>query len=133
LNAIDLPRAVLRALRLIEAHGSVVRVDARRIDGTDSVAAIAGEGAPRLADGTLAGSVLTMDSAVSNVVHRSGVSLADAVQAASANPARLLGLADRGAITPGRRADLVMLRNVADNGWEVDTVWVGGAVAWPPT
>jgi len=40
LNAIDLPRAVLRALRLIEAHGSVVRVDARRIDGTDSVAAI---------------------------------------------------------------------------------------------
>jgi len=100
---------------------------------TDSVAAIAGEGAPRLADGTLAGSVLTMDSAVSNVVHRSGVSLADAVQAASANPARLLGLADRGAITPGRRADLVMLRNVADNGWEVDTVWVGGAVAWPPT
>ncbi len=100
---------------------------------TDSVASPDGEGPPRLADGTLAGSILTMDGAVSNVVHHSGVSLADAVQAASTNPARLLGLADRGAIAPGRRADLVALRNLADDEWKVATVWVGGAVAWPPT
>ena len=36
----DLPHAVQRALRLIEAHGSVVGVDAHRIDGSDVVAAV---------------------------------------------------------------------------------------------
>jgi Prokaryotic E2 family A/ThiF family len=40
LTASDLPRAVLRALRLIEAHGSVVEVEAHRIDGSDIVAAV---------------------------------------------------------------------------------------------
>jgi hypothetical protein len=35
----DLPLAVLRALRLIEAHGSVVGVEACRVDGTEAVAA----------------------------------------------------------------------------------------------
>jgi N-acetylglucosamine-6-phosphate deacetylase len=97
---------------------------------TDAVAAIPGEGAPRLPDGTLAGSVLWMDRAVSNVVHHGGVSLADAVQAASTTPARLLRLDDRGAIAPGRRADLVALEPVGDDAWRVATVWVGGARAW---
>jgi hypothetical protein len=40
LRASEIPRAVLRALRLIEAHDSVVGVDAHRIDGSDAVAAI---------------------------------------------------------------------------------------------
>ena len=65
--------------------------------------------APRLPDGTLAGSALTLDQAVANVVAHCGVTLERAVAAASTNPARLLGLADRGAIEAGRRADLVAL------------------------
>ena len=65
--------------------------------------------APRLPDGTLAGSALTLDQAVANVVGHCGVTLERAVAAASTNPARLLGLADRGAIETGRRADLVAL------------------------
>jgi N-acetylglucosamine-6-phosphate deacetylase len=97
---------------------------------TDAVAAAPGRGAPRLPDGTLAGSVLTMDRAVSNVVHHSDVSLADAVHAASTTPARLLGLDDRGAITPGRRADLVALEPVGDDSWRVATVWIAGTRAW---
>ena len=64
---------------------------------------------PRMADGTLVGSVLRMDRAVANTVGAAGVALAEAVAAASTTPARLLGLADRGAIAPGRRADLVAL------------------------
>jgi N-acetylglucosamine-6-phosphate deacetylase len=100
---------------------------------SDAVAATPGEGAPRLPDGTLAGSVLTMDGAVSNVVHHSGVSLADAVQAASTTPARLLGLDDRGAIAPGRRADLVALEPDGVDSWRVVTVWVAGARAWSST
>ena len=43
---------------------------------------------PRLPDGTLAGSTLTMDRAVSNVVTLSGVTLPDAVRSASSTPAR---------------------------------------------
>jgi N-acetylglucosamine-6-phosphate deacetylase len=85
---------------------------------------------PRLADGTLAGSVLTMAGAVSNVVRASGVALADAVGAASSTPARLLGLRDRGAIEAGRRADLVALEPIGDDGWRVASVWVGGDAAW---
>ena len=43
--------------------------------------------------------------AVANVVHHCGVSLDAAVAAASTNPARLLGLTDRGRIEPGARAE----------------------------
>jgi N-acetylglucosamine-6-phosphate deacetylase len=84
-----------------------------------------GPGPPRRRDGTLAGSVLTMAGAVSNVVHHSAVTLAEAVEAASTTPARLLGLDDRGAITPGRRADLVTLERVGGV-WGVASVWVAG-------
>lgn len=78
--------------------------------------------APRLPDGTLAGSSLTMDAAVRNVVGEAGVSLADALTASSTTPADLLGLADRGRIEPGRRADLVSL----DADLCVRSVWSGG-------
>lgn len=67
------------------------------------------EGAPRLSDGTIAGSVLTLDQAVRNTVEHAGVSLADAVRAASTTPADVLGLADRGRISAGAHADLVVL------------------------
>ncbi|HEX7132645.1 MAG TPA: amidohydrolase family protein [Iamia sp.] len=65
--------------------------------------------APRLPDGTLAGSSLTMDAAVALVVERVGVSLERAVRAASTTPAALLGLSDRGALASGRHADIVAL------------------------
>jgi N-acetylglucosamine-6-phosphate deacetylase len=77
---------------------------------------------PHLADGTLAGSALTMDQAVRNVVNDAGVSLADAVHAAATTPARLLGLDDRGGLQPRARADVVAL----DEGLRVEAVWIGG-------
>ena len=83
-------------------------------------------GPPRLADGTLAGSVLTMDGALANVVRPARSRFDDAVAGASTTPARLLGLDDRGAIAPGRRADLVALEPTGDGAWRVRTVWVGG-------
>ncbi len=55
---------------------------------------------------TLAGSVLSLDAAVRNLV-ASGVRLPDAVAAASRNPLTLLGVLDRGRIDVGQRADLV--------------------------
>ncbi|MGE5560363.1 MAG: N-acetylglucosamine-6-phosphate deacetylase [Chloroflexota bacterium] len=67
-------------------------------------------GAARLPDGTLAGSTLTLDRAVGNLVRSAGVSLSDAVRMASSNPARVLGLADRkGELSAGFDADIVLL------------------------
>lgn len=79
------------------------------------------DGAPRLPDGTLAGSALTMDAAIRTAVG-AGVALEAAVLAASTTPAHLLGLFDRGQIAPGLRADLVAL----DDALAVAEVWIGG-------
>jgi N-acetylglucosamine-6-phosphate deacetylase len=71
----------------------------------------------------LAGSTLTMDRAVRNMVNHVGVDLVDAVRMASATPARQLGLQDKkGNVTPGMDADLVLL----DEALSVVATWVGG-------
>ncbi|GJM39577.1 MAG: hypothetical protein DHS20C19_29440 [Acidimicrobiales bacterium] len=80
------------------------------------------DGVPRLPDGTLAGSALTMDAAVRFCANEAGIDLERALRAASANPAAVVGLDDRGSITPGRRADLVAL----SPDLTVDQTWVGG-------
>ncbi len=69
---------------------------------------IRAERATLVAGGALAGSVIALDTAVRNLV-REGAELPAAVAAASANPADLLGLHDRGRLEIGRRADLVEL------------------------
>jgi N-acetylglucosamine-6-phosphate deacetylase len=66
------------------------------------------DGAVRLADGTLAGSVLTMDEAVRNLV-ASGADWIDAVHAASTAPARLLRRNDLGRLEPGAPAHVTVL------------------------
>jgi N-acetylglucosamine-6-phosphate deacetylase len=83
------------------------------------------DGAPRLEDGTLAGSILTMDRAVQNMVSI-GVAVERAIEMASTIPAELLGLDDRGTITPGNRADLVALD---PNDLSVRAVWKDGVSA----
>ena len=83
------------------------------------------DGAVRLADGTLAGSVLTMDQAVRNLV-ACGASLASAVHAASVAPAALLGREDLGALRRGAPAHLTVL---SDELRPVRTV-VGGVEAF---
>lgn len=64
-------------------------------------------GTVRLADGTLAGSVLTMDRAFVNLLAL-GLPMAEASERLSSIPAGYLGLADRGAIVVGACADLVV-------------------------
>lgn len=65
-------------------------------------------GGVRLADGTLAGSTLTLDQALRNLV-AIGLPLADAAARCSTVTANYLGLADRGRLAPGAWADLVVL------------------------
>ncbi|KWT63318.1 N-acetylglucosamine-6-phosphate deacetylase [Streptomyces albus subsp. albus] len=60
--------------------------------------------------GSIAGSTLTLDRAFKRAVTIDGLTVGQAVRALSANPARLLGIADRtGSIEPGKDADLVVL------------------------
>jgi N-acetylglucosamine-6-phosphate deacetylase len=64
----------------------------------------------RLADGTLAGSILTLDRALVNLMAATGLTLAEAWPTTSRTPARSIGLAhELGALAPGYRADLVLL------------------------
>jgi N-acetylglucosamine-6-phosphate deacetylase len=64
----------------------------------------------RLVDGTLAGSILSLDQALRNLITFSGCSLAEALPTVTTTPARLLGLADQsGQLAPGFAADLVLL------------------------
>jgi N-acetylglucosamine-6-phosphate deacetylase len=81
------------------------------------------EGRVTLADGTLAGSALSMDRAVSLTARDLGLPLEAAVLGATVNPACLLGEGRRrGVIAPGRRADLVLL----DRMLRVRATWLGG-------
>ena len=75
-------------------------------------------------DGTLAGSVLDMASAVRNTVRMLGISLPDALRFASLNPARAIGLDDTlGKLAPGYRADMVAFEPEAVR---VIGTWVSG-------
>jgi N-acetylglucosamine-6-phosphate deacetylase len=79
-------------------------------------------GAVRLADGTLAGSTLTLDLALRHLVDL-GLPLAEAAARCSRHAAHYLGLADRGHLAPGAQADVLRLdaQTLALTG-----VWVEG-------
>ncbi len=69
----------------------------------------------KLADGTLAGSILTLNRAVGNMVTLSGVSLPDAVEMASLTPASILGYGERkGRLAAGYDADITVLNTQFD-------------------
>ena len=65
-------------------------------------------GAARLPGGALAGSILTMDQALRNLLHL-GLPLDQAARRLSTIPAAYAGLHDRGHLRPGAAADLVMV------------------------
>lgn len=75
-------------------------------------------------EGKLAGSVLTMDRAVRNVMQFADWNLPTALRLATRNPARVANLRGRGELEPGCEADLVVLTATG----EVKATIVGGAV-----
>jgi N-acetylglucosamine-6-phosphate deacetylase len=85
-------------------------------------------GGVRLADGTLAGSTLTMDRALRNLVDVVGVELPDAARRVSTFAADFLGVGDRGRLAPGAWADVVVL----DRDLRVQEVLVEGGVVDVP-
>ncbi|MBL8330666.1 MAG: N-acetylglucosamine-6-phosphate deacetylase [Rubrivivax sp.] len=78
--------------------------------------------AVRLPDGTLAGSVLTLDQALRNLVQM-GLSVAQASRCTSTHAADYLGEGELGRLTPGAQADVVALHPQT---LAVQGVWVAG-------
>ena len=125
---------------LLHVHEGAIRVALRCIPGlycvTDATAAAGMPdgtyrlgrhavhkclGAVRLADGTLAGSALTMDAAFGNLL-RLGLDWAEASRRTATLAAQHLGLADRGLLVPGAWADVVAFDGEAG----LQRVWVEG-------
>ena len=96
------------------AQGGTASLGGRRITISD---------AAYLDDGTLAGSVLTMDRAFAMLVRTMGFSLVDAAQMCATTPARELGLNGFGVIAKGAIADLVIL----DANLQVVETYIAGA------
>ena len=81
------------------------------------------DGAARLADGTLAGSVLTMDAAVRNMIELAGLPIETVIPLATEVPARIANVANRkGKIERRYDADLVLM----NERFEVERVWGRG-------
>ena len=115
----------------IHVHPAVLRVATRAMPNrialiTDAVRAsgmpagryklyehefsVTADGAARLSDGTLAGSTLTMNRAVQNMVELAGLPIEMVIPLATEVPARILGVSERkGKIARGYDADLVVL------------------------
>ena len=86
----------------------------------------AGEHTALLPDGTIAGSVLTMDRAFQTLVGRVGLALVDAATICATTPARELGLVGHGVLAPEAVADLVVL----DANCSVVQTYLGGQLVY---
>ncbi|MEW4449795.1 N-acetylglucosamine-6-phosphate deacetylase [Qipengyuania sp. JC766] len=124
------PASLRVALAARGIDGAMLVTDAMPPAGTDQTSfTLQGQpitvegGSLRGADGTLAGSALTMDLAVRNAMKMLHLSLDEACRLAASNPAAFLRMErTRGAIAPGFTADLVHL----DPDLHVRDVWIAG-------
>ena len=83
------------------------------------------DGAVRNSTGGLAGSSLTLDNGVRNIMAVTGASLSEASRAATVHPAAVLRLPDRGSLVPGSVGDVVLLDDL-----QVVATVVGGSIAF---
>ena len=124
------PEVLRLAWRARGTAGIVLTTDVVPLAGTGgeaswdvgSARARIDRGAARLADGTLAGSIISMLDGVRLMQREVGVPLAEAAVMAATNPAAVLGLRDRGQLVPRCWADLIVLNRAL----ELRAVFVGG-------
>lgn len=112
----SVPDMVRLAYRMKGAGGIVLISDAMRAKGMpDGEYELGGQkvlvadGQARLESGSLAGSVLTMDRAFRNMIEFTGCPVAEAVRMSSVNQAEEFGLEHKGALVPGKDADIVIM------------------------
>jgi N-acetylglucosamine-6-phosphate deacetylase len=127
------PSLVAMAIRLKSASKMIAITDATAVAGMPrgskarlgDQAIVADDQTAVLADGTLAGSILTMDGAFRNLVHRLRVSLPDAARMCSTTPAAAIGMPEIGSIAEGKWADLA----VFTAGLQLRQTFLGGEPA----
>jgi N-acetylglucosamine-6-phosphate deacetylase len=127
------PSAVRAAWRMLGPDRLALVTDAIAAAGMGdgryqigSVSALVADGKPVDGEGRLAGSTLLLDEAVRNLIEFTGCNIEEATAAASAVPARVLGLPDRGRLEVGSRADLTFF----DHMMQVVATMVEGEMVW---
>ena len=122
---------------LVRAKGverTILITDAMRAAGLEDgeydlggQAILVKDGVARAANGSLAGSTLTMDEAVRNAAKFAGLSFREALRMATAVPAAALGMAGKkGSLSPGADADITLF----DQDFEVQKTIVGGELVY---
>lgn len=129
-DGVHVEEAAMRVLLQAKGPGGVILVsdgisatgmpDGKYYLGNFEVTVL--NGVCRNAEGKLAGSTLTLDRALRNIVAL-GIPLADAVRMLTTNPAKLLGVEfKKGALRTGADADIVLL----DQNLQITNVWTRG-------
>ncbi len=117
-------KGIDRTILVTDGISAVDMPDGRYALGPKSIEVVRGE--CRDGAGRLAGSTLTLDQAVRNLVDWMDVPLHEALTAASATPARSMGLKGKGVIAAGADADLVFL----DSDLRVAMTMVAGRIVY---
>ena len=127
------PVAVRMAWRALGADHTILVTDAVAALGLDDATVQLGgitvtvsERGVRTADDVLAGSNLALDQAIRNLVAFTGCTPGEAIRSATATPAEVLGLTDRGRIEVGVRADIA----VFDQDLQVERTLIEGHTVW---
>ncbi len=129
--------AVMKLLVDVKGPGRVILVtDATRFAGQqdgvykmDDREVVVRDGAVRLTSGALAGSTLTMNRALRNIVEATGRDLSELWPVSSLNAARATGISDlKGSLEVGKHADLVLL----DDDFNVSMTVVEGKIVYSP-
>ena len=130
------PSLVSMAIRLKSASRMMAITDATAVAGLPAGSRarlgdqtiIAGDRTAVLEDGTLAGSILTMDGAFRMLVTVMRIALPDAARMCSTTPAASVAMSEIGSIAPGKWADLAVL----DRDLQVTQTYLAGEPALQP-
>lgn len=134
-DGVHLHPAILSLITRLKSPGDILLIsDCMCAGGLDDGTYRLGEtdvevknGVVRTSEGSLAGSTLTLDTAIQLMSVNAGIPMREAVHMASLSPARFLGLDHHiGSIAPGKRADFAIL----DRDKCVRATVIGGAVVW---
>jgi N-acetylglucosamine-6-phosphate deacetylase len=127
------PKALELAFRQKKARRVILITDAMRAKGLQPGTYDLGgqdvhvnNNEARLGDGTLAGSVLTMENATKNMKSATGCTISELVAMTSANAAKKLGLSNKGRIEAGKDADFTII----DENWNVQMTICRGTIAY---
>jgi N-acetylglucosamine-6-phosphate deacetylase len=126
-TTIRLVRRVKPVERIVTVSDSVLADSQNGLYRTWEGEVTVKENVATLADGTIAGSMLTMDKGLRNLVLNVGIPVEEALMTMTINPARVIGLhRQTGSIEKGKRADFVVM----DEQFRVQKAFVEGRIAY---